>query len=90
MSQSIITLAVRRFVRQLAGAWNNCPVEVVPGSAEPRVTGDGWHYRTRGGRRIWHPSAYSRSGWSNMVYVGSTYAVTVGADWLRRHLPAIA
>jgi len=29
-----------------------------------------------------HPSAYSRHGWSNMVYVGSTRRVEVGELWL--------
>jgi hypothetical protein len=32
---------------------------------------------------IFHPNAYARKGWSNMVYCPSTRRVEVGADWLR-------
>jgi hypothetical protein len=77
---------LRRIVRRIAGigryGWTGIPVEVVDGSNPPRVAGDYWHYETRGGRRIYHPTAYSKKGWSNMVYVHSTRRVEVGKDWL--------
>ena len=40
--------------------------------------GSGWHYRTRGGQVISHPSAYAKCAWSNMVYCASTAYDVVG------------
>lgn len=70
--------------RRLAGCnlHDNVRVEMIPGDDTPHITGNVPQYYTRGGRRIHHPSAYSRFGWSNMVYRGSTRAVQVGASWL--------
>lgn len=62
------------------------PVGVVTGEASPKVTGTSFHYKTRGGRRIYHPSAYAKRGWSNMVYCPSTLSVEVGQDWLIKNL----
>jgi hypothetical protein len=63
-------------------------IEIVDGDAAPKATGDSWHYETRGGTWITHPSAYSKSGWSNMVYCSSTLAVRVGREWLAaRRIP---
>lgn len=56
-------------------------VEVVDGAAEPHVRGEGWCYRTNGGTLIRHPSAYSKHGWSNMQYHGSTLRIEVGREW---------
>jgi len=62
--------------------YNRTPVVVIKNSdAEPRLLGESWHYRTRGGRYIYHPSAYSRIGWSNMVYCSSTLRIEVGENW---------
>lgn len=77
-----LSLSQRRAARTLAGAKPCRPVVVVPGTASPTVLGDVYHYETRGGRRIYHPGAYSRRGWSSMVYVHSTIRVEVGAEWL--------
>jgi hypothetical protein len=33
-----------------------------------RELSDTWHYETRGGTIINHPSAYSKKGFSNMIY----------------------
>jgi hypothetical protein len=72
----------RRAVREVAGASANTAIIVVPGSsASPRLEGEVSHYRTRGGRRIDHPSAYAKKGRSNMVYHASTRHVTVGDRW---------
>lgn len=79
-----LTLAMRRAARKACGAWNNCHVEVIDGASEPEIAGESWHYETRCGRRIYHPSAYSRRGWSNMVYHCSTLRVVVGAEWFAR------
>jgi hypothetical protein len=73
----------RRELRGLAG-WINgrLPVVVIDGLSAPRQRGDHYHYETRGGERISHPSAYSKRGWSNMIYCCSTIRVEVGRDWL--------
>jgi hypothetical protein len=58
------------------------PIVAIPETnAAPKLTGESWHYETRGGTRISHPSAYSKSGWSNMVYCHSTIRIEVGANW---------
>lgn len=36
-------------------------------------------YETKGGRPIYHPSAYSKKGWSNMVYVSAQCYVRLSA-----------
>lgn len=83
MSLINLSLNVRRAVRVEAGASrSNIPVIVVDGASAPRETGESYYYETRGGKRIYHPSAYSRHGWSNMRYVPSSICVEVGRDWL--------
>lgn len=72
-----------RTVRAEAGAsGQSIPIEIQNTDAAPHIEGESWHYETRGGRHIYHPSAYSRRGWSNMVYYGSTRSIIVGRDWL--------
>lgn len=61
--------------------FDNVPVTLTEGDTPPMLRGESWHYETRGGSVIRHPSAYSRVGWSNMVYKGSTRQVFVGQDW---------
>lgn len=75
-------IKIKRIVRKAAGAHSNCRVEVIDGQREPMVAGLHGHYRTKAGDFIRHPSAYSRRGWSNMVYVASTVRVVVGQDWI--------
>lgn len=87
---NLVSLADRRLCRREAGAHASCPVTVVAGDSAPQLAGRSWHYETRGGRPIYHPSAYSRHGWSNMVYCASTLAVEVGADWLAARSPEFA
>jgi len=63
-------------------------IEVIDGDSSPVATGTEWHYETRGGTWILHPSAYSKTGWSNMVYCSSTRCVQVGRAWLAaRRIP---
>lgn len=75
-------IIARRAARQAANAPANCRIEVVDGAAAPTLAGQGWHWQTKGGRRINYPSAYSKKGYSNMVYVASTRRVVVGREWL--------
>jgi hypothetical protein len=79
-------LNTRRQVRQIANADSNIPVEVVDGDQAPKREGQGFGWETRGGTPIRHPSAYARKGWSNIVYVRSTRCVTVGREWLAKHM----
>jgi hypothetical protein len=86
MANVTLTLAARRIVRNAADASrSNLPVVVVDGAAEPTECGHSWHYETRGGTYIAHPSAYAKHGWSNMVYCCSTVRVEVGYNWLVAH-----
>lgn len=71
--------------RRALGERNSIPVEFAAGATEPHIEGEGWHFRTRGGTYVRHPSAYSRRGWSNLVYHASTRRIVVGRDW-----PALA
>jgi hypothetical protein len=48
----------------------------------PMLVGRGYHWETKGGRDVRHPSAYSKKGWSNLVYCHSTLRVEVGNKWL--------
>lgn len=83
MTNVSLSIEARRAVRIAANASrNNLPVEIVEGNSEPTEKGRSWHYETKGGTYIAHPSAYSKFGWSNMVYVGSTRRVEVGYGWL--------
>ena len=86
-----LTLDERRVMRRLAGeSWAACPVSVIDGGSAPRTEGQSYCWRTRGGRVIHHPSAYAKSGRSNMVYHASTYCVVVGRDWLYGYRAALA
>lgn len=60
---------------------------VVAGDDVPYEAGESYHWRTRGGRVVHHPSAYAKSGWSNLVYEHSTIHIEVGIEWLRAHAP---
>jgi len=79
---------VKRAVRLAAGVRRtNTPVVVIEGSDQaPTIKGTGWHYTTRGGTYIAHPSSYMRRGWSNMLYCPSTRRVEVGDQWVARNL----
>jgi hypothetical protein len=59
------------------------PVKIIPGDSEPRYEGSGFYWETKGGTIIRHPSAYSKYGWSNMIYVSSDLHITVGEEWLK-------
>jgi hypothetical protein len=86
-----LSLTARRTIREAADASRpNLPVEIIDGDSAPRECGESWHYETRGGTVIAHPSAYARTGWSNMEYCPSTRRVEVGRQWLVAHglLPA--
>jgi hypothetical protein len=78
----------KRAVRLAAGVRRtNTPVVLIEGSdAAPTLKGHGWHWATRGGTYIAHPSSYMTKGWSNMVYHNSTLRVEVGEVWVARNL----
>jgi len=51
----------------------------------PHITGNRtkYHYATKTGKVIRHPSAYSKKGWSSMVYRSAQYfTLTVGLRWI--------
>ena len=70
------------------GLWvvNIDPTDADGFHCPPLVTGNRsrFYYATKGGTIIRHPSAYSKHGWSSMVYhPAEYYTVTVGLGWLR-------
>lgn len=71
----------RRYIRNACKADSWVPINLINGNSAPKYVGNKHHYETSGGRMIYHPSAYSKSGWSNMRYVHSTLKVEVGSDW---------
>lgn len=80
---------VERRVRHIIRCMVRCrnvtePVVLVDdprGAESVGFTGESYHWETRGGRRIHHPSAYSRVGWSNVVYVSSTRQLECGREF---------
>lgn len=78
-----------RKIRDEAGVHPNTPVVILKDGdgkhKPPTKRGQGWHYRTKGGTRIQHPSAYKMVGWTNAVYHHSTLRVEVGVEWLAKH-----
>lgn len=84
MDSITITRQQRRAILRSANEkQTNITIQIVPGVAvAPRTVGESYHYETRGGARIWHPSAYRARGWSNAVYVASTRRVIVGEQWV--------
>jgi hypothetical protein len=69
-------------VRRECGVSNNQVLIVrIAGDSAPVVTGKRGGHFTKGGARIDHPAAYSRHGWSNMVYRSDTRVITVGTGF---------
>ena len=93
MTTSTITRTQRRAILAAANQRQaNIAIEVIPGAdLAPRTAGESWHYTTRTGQRIYHPSAYRRHGWSSMVYNCSSRRVEVGEHWLsaQGRIPAV-
>lgn len=85
-----LTKKHRTQLRKIARTTNQfCdPVSVViiGGNQQPILTGEGFSWKTRGGRTIYHPNSYAKRGWSNMVYSPSTRRVEVGIEWLVQSL----
>ena len=80
-----LTKAQRKQIRRTANAdtlRSNLPVKVIPGDSPPVIQGETWRYETKNGMVIRHPMAYSKRGWSNMVYFAATMHIEVGAEWL--------
>lgn len=82
-TQTITRTQRRTILRSADQSQANIYIEVIPGIAlAPRTVGESWHYETRTGLRIYHPSAYAKRGWSSMVYCASTRRVVVGEQWV--------
>lgn len=79
--------ALTGFAKAEAGTSRVAFVSIVPGNQTPVSEGERGGFFTKGGRRIYHPGAYSKTGWSNMEYRTNTEHVTVGIDWLHQELP---
>jgi len=69
-------------LRRACGVHYHCvPIVRIAGDSAPVVTGSRGGYFTLGGTRINYPSAYSRRGFSNMVYRSDTRVITVGTSF---------
>lgn len=76
-----ISRLLKKWIREVAGARNNCPVVIVQGDKEPTLLGRSYHYENKSGDIIRHVNAYKRA-WGKPIYVHSTIRVEVGAGWL--------
>jgi len=74
---SLAARSLRTAARSLFNASNAVPVTVSADVTEPTIHGNRGGHFTRGGDRIHSPSAYSRFGWSNMVYRSSTLEILI-------------
>src|ERR1035438_9085886 len=76
---------------ELGGLPNCVPVRILAdGSDCPlHMQGESGGHFTRSGTPIRHHSAYSKKGWSNMVYHTSTREVVVGIKWLAGWMPDV-
>ncbi len=77
---------IRSWAMKHARGYSRSDADVVveDGNNSPRWEGDTFGFKTRGGRKIYHPSSYAKKGWSNMVYSPSTRHIVVGKEWVRQ------
>jgi len=74
-------------IRKLVGMQNSkCPIVIVDGEEEPKRVGNHSYYTNKKGESIRNPNAYSKKGWSDLVYHKSTLRITVGREWLLKNL----
>jgi len=83
LHESCGDITVSKLIRIIMGD-NQHAINIVAGDSRPHYTGEGFGFYTRGGTYIQHPSSYSKSGWSNMVYHSSTLTIEVGEDWCKK------
>lgn len=84
---SMLTPSIRQSIRKSVGIRSTgVTVTIIPGNHRPKLWGEPGGWFTRGGKPIRYPSAYSKVGFSNMVYQCSTENITVGKQWLKRNL----
>jgi len=69
--------AMRTDLRSRFGVSSAVPVIESADCNAPKLTGTRGGHFTCGGMRIRFPGAYSRSGWSNMVYICTSQVITV-------------
>jgi hypothetical protein len=79
---------VRKYWLNKGNKQKNIQVEIIDGNKEPHIVGNRYDWKTKGGKTINHPSAYSKIGWSNMVYHHSTRRLCVGREWLENNSEA--
>lgn len=74
---SQILAAKKAKVRRELGMHSSTRIEESDDVTRPVVRGETYYWRTRGGSRIHHPSAYAKTGFGNMVYESSTLRIEV-------------
>lgn len=76
---------IRTKIREMVGVCrtsNAVPVISINGAQEPELRGYRGGWFTHGGEKIDHPRAYSKVGFSNMIYLHDTRRIIVGSDWI--------
>lgn len=76
---------IRTKIREMVGVnstSNWVPVIPINGNSEPELRGYRGGWFTHGGKKIDHPRAYSKVGFSNMIYLHDTRRIIVGSDWI--------
>jgi hypothetical protein len=76
-----ISRFIKRELRKVVNAHNNCPVVIVGGDSPPKLCGHKFHYENKSGDIIRHVNAYKKA-WGKPIYIHSSLHVEVGADWL--------
>lgn len=73
----------RNLIRETAGNINARPltIKLKNGKSPPEIVGESYCWKTIGGRDIYYPIAYSKRGWSSMVYHPSSLEIEVGMGW---------
>ena len=73
-----------QMVARLVGADPRRPAIIDPDlDVRWKFDGEGWHYTNKTGEHIRHPSAYSKYGWSSMVYHPSDQCVRLSPKYIQ-------
>jgi hypothetical protein len=76
-----VSRLLKKWIREVAGARNNCRIVVVDGDSPPKLRGKSYYHTNKSGDIIRHPNAYKRA-WGKPIYVPSSIRVEVGSQWL--------
>lgn len=64
--------------------YSGAPIIIKEGKSKPEWAGRSYRYETKGGKRVYHPNAYKKVGWSNLRYYPSDRHIVVGKEWVKQ------